>query len=54
MGDLSFSAVKRYYNVKDFSDLIPGHGGILDRLDSLILTAPVFFHAIMIIKGGRI
>lgn len=44
MGDLSLSVIKRDLGIKDWSHLIPGHGGILDRLNSLLFAAPIFFH----------
>ncbi|MEG0778099.1 MAG: phosphatidate cytidylyltransferase [Oscillospiraceae bacterium] len=41
IGDLAFSAVKRLYNIKDYGKIIPGHGGMLDRFDSMHFTAPM-------------
>lgn len=43
VGDLAASAIKRNHNIKDYGNLIPGHGGILDRFDSVIITAPIIY-----------
>jgi len=45
-GGLVMSAIKRDRGVKDFGDSIPGHGGIMDRIDSLCFAAPIFFHCV--------
>lgn len=49
IGDLAASAIKRNHDIKDYGTLIPGHGGILDRFDSIIFTAPVVFYLIQIL-----
>ena len=48
VGDLAASAIKRNKEIKDYGTLIPGHGGILDRFDSIMLAAPVMYYCIII------
>ena len=43
IGDLAASTVKRQCGVKDFGNIMPGHGGIMDRFDSVLLVSPVFY-----------
>lgn len=52
IGDLAASAIKRNHEIKDYGTCIPGHGGIMDRFDSVIFTAPIiYFMARLLIKG---
>lgn len=52
VGDLAASAIKRNHEIKDYGKLIPGHGGVMDRFDSVIFTAPmIYFLALLLIYG---
>ena len=51
VGDLAASAVKRNHEIKDYGKLIPGHGGVMDRFDSVIFTAPmIYFLTLLLIR----
>lgn len=49
LGDLSASALKRRMGIKDYGNLIPGHGGIMDRFDSVLFTSPLIYYTITIL-----
>lgn len=49
IGDLAASAIKRNHEVKDYGKLIPGHGGVLDRFDSIIFTAPIVYYLLQVL-----
>ncbi len=49
VGDFAASTIKRYFKVKDFSNLIPGHGGMIDRIDSVIFMAPFAYFLFMVL-----
>lgn len=51
VGDLTASAIKRNYEIKDYGKLIPGHGGVLDRFDSVIFTAPIIYYLAVYLMG---
>ncbi|OGO78451.1 MAG: hypothetical protein A2Y23_03735 [Clostridiales bacterium GWB2_37_7] len=51
LGDLAASYIKRHTNLKDFGNLIPGHGGILDRFDSILFTMPVVYYYFLLVQN---
>lgn len=53
VGDLAASAIKRNHDIKDYGKLLPGHGGIMDRFDSMIVTAPmIYFLSVLLIHAA--
>ena len=54
IGDLAASAVKRNHGIKDYGRLIPGHGGVMDRFDSVIFTAPMVYYLVIFLLHGNL
>lgn len=54
MGDLAESMIKRELGIKDMSNILPGHGGVMDRLDSIVFAAPVAFIVISLLMPGQV
>ena len=50
LGDLTASVIKRQYNIKDYGHILPGHGGFMDRIDSIIFVAPIVYYYVSMIK----
>ena len=51
IGDLIASSIKRYVNTKDFGSILPGHGGVMDRIDSVLFVAPIVYYAVLLFES---
>ena len=51
VGDIAESAFKRFHNVKDSGNILPGHGGMLDRIDGILASIPVYYFYVRFILG---